>query len=358
MDLLHKLRNVRSSQSGALIALALAGAVLLGGVASAQSIRVLSDRVLAGDAATGLDIRWATDSSVYISSYFAGVLRVSTTSGVSTRAAFAQPGRTCPSCANLGLSSSYMVTSFPVYELAWKRLDQPQIHRSMFDAIIDLDVHGNHLLMLGSRTEGEKWAPDGAIAWMGSLDRNLKDLRPGLYSSQGARAMTVARCGFLEPGAVRFFSDGSFVVVPGVEPDVYLYDRTGKLVHTWQTAGLKVFDRCELPEPQVNALSADPEQRARWRAKRAMIDDVLATPAGPALLVHEIRGGSAHWTMIILRRNGPPQKIALPFTSRSGVSSVRADVRGNRIAFLIRTSGEWRPNTKPTPARLIVAELR
>ncbi len=334
-------------------------AVLLAGTAGAQhQVRVISDRVLQGDAARALDVRWASDDSVYISSFFAGVLQVNTASGKVAPAAFVQPGKKCPSCSRLGVSERYVVTAFPVYQMTWKEWHRPQIHNYVFDAVVDLDVKGDRLLMLGSRTEGGRWAPDGAIAWTGSLDKQLKDLRPILFSRQGPKAETISRCGFLEPGAVRFSSDGSFVVVPGVEPDVYLYDRTGKLVHTWQTSSLGFVDRCDLTEAQVHALSADPEQRARWRAARVMVDDVLPTAAGPALLLHEFRSGVARWTMVVLQRNGPPRRIVLPFSIQSDVASLRADIRGNRIAFLIRTFGQWRPKATPAAARLIVADLR
>ena len=325
--------------------------------ASAQSVRVISDRVLTGDATRALDIRWATAGSVYVSSYFAGVLQVDIATGKSTPAAFVQPRRACPSCSHLGVSNRYVVTSFPVYDMAWKEWSKPQVHRHLFDAVVDLDVRGDRLLMLGSRTEGGRWAPDGVIGWTGSLDKQLKDLRPILYSVKGPKAQTIARCGFLGPGATRFFADGSFVVVPGVEPDIYLFDSSAKLVHTWQTAKLGFVDRCDLSDAQVEALSADLEQRARWRAARTMVDDVLPAPAGPALLLHEYRSGVARWTMLVLRRNGPPQRITLPFTTKSDVTSLRADIRGNRIAFLIRSFGEWRPNVVPS-SRLIIAELQ
>lgn len=333
-------------------------AIALAGTAGAQSVRILSDRPLQGDAAAALDVRWASDRAVYVTSYSAGVLRVDTATGKTTPAALAQPGKKCPSCSHLAVSERYVVTSFPAYQMAWKEWSRPQVHAYTFDAVVDLDVRGDRLLMLGSRTEKGRWAPDGAITWAGSLDKQLKDLRPILISRQGPKAQTIARCGFLEPGAVRFFADGSSVVIPGVEPDVYLYDPAGKLVHTWQTSSLKFVDRCDLTEPQVLTLSRDPEQRARWRASRTMLDEVLPMPAGPALLLHEYRGGTARWTMLVLRRNAPPQKIVLPFTSPSDVSSLRADVRGKRIVFLIRTFGQWRANARPAPARLIIAELQ
>jgi hypothetical protein len=336
----------------------LLGVVLLASTVEAQPVRIISDRPLSGDATRALDVRWAPNDSLYVASYSSGVLQVAADSGVSRRVAFAEPGKRCPSCAILGVSPTHIVTSFPVHQVAWKATDKPQIHNYMFDAVVDLDVHEDRVLMLGSRIEDKKWAPDGAIAWMGSLSRGLRDLRPVLYSSRGAKGMTIARCGFLEPGAVRFFADGSYVVVPGVEPDIYLYEKSGKLAHTWQTGKLGFLDRCDLPEAQVQALSADPEQRARWRSKRTMVDDVLPTPAGPALILHRVQEGVAHWSMLILQRDRPPRRIELPFSARSDVASLRADIRGNRIAFLIRTFGEWRPNAKPVPARLIIAELR
>jgi hypothetical protein len=320
-------------------------------------VRIISDRTLSGEAAAVSDVRWVSDDALYFTSYRSGVLQVAASSGTVTRVAFAEPGKNCPSCVNLGVSDTDIVTSFPVISLAWKQTTKPQIHTFMFDAVVDLDVHDDRLLILGSRKEGGEWAPDGAVAWMGSLNSGLQDLRPVLYSSRGPKEMTVARCGILEPGATRFFEDGSYVIVPGFEPDAYLYDRTGKLVYTWQTAKLGFLDRCDLTDTMVQAVLRDPEQRAKYRNKRVLIDDLLPTRAGPALLLYRMQEGVAHWSMLILHRDRPPSRIELPFTSPSDVSSLRADIRGNRIAFLIRTYGNWRPNTKQT-SRLIIAELR
>ena len=41
------------------------------------------------------------------------------------------------------------------------------------------------------------------------------------------------RCHFLNTGSVRFLRDGTLLVVPAVEQGMYLYERSGKLLKTW-----------------------------------------------------------------------------------------------------------------------------
>lgn len=340
-------------------ALALAAVVLTTTAAGVPNLQVASDRALAGEAARALDVRWVSDHAVYVTTYDHGLFEVGVSSRRVIRVPFSELGKKCPSCSRLGVSKDYIVTAFPAYQLAWKHRRERAIHNLLFASMVDLDVHGDRLLILGSRREGKEWAPDGAIAWMGSLGGGLKDLRPVLYSTLGPKARIVARCGFLEPGAARFFPDGSFVIVPGVEPDVYLYDRSAKLVHTWPTARLGFFDRCDgVPEAQLARMRAAPEARSQWMVGRTKLEDVLPTRYGPALLLQHVARGTTRWTMLILRRDGKHQRVELPFSAPTDVASIRGDVRGNRVAFVIRTFGEWRKGSKPVPSRLVIMELR
>ena len=323
---------------------------------AAADIRVVSDHPLSNAAAKALDIRWASADAVLVTTMAAGVLQVDTRDPQHVVSfAFAPAnGGGCWSCARLGISPQYIATAFDVGQIQWKSTDSPQIHPALFDAVIDLDVHDDRLLLLGSRREEGEWAPDGAIAWTGTFTKGLSDLHPVLLSSLGRKATVVAKCGFLNSGAARFFSDGSYVIVPGVEPGAFLYDSAGRLLYTWQTDGLGFLDRCDLKEDDVLLYSANPEARAQWLARRVLIDDVLPFPEGPALILREVKSGVTGWSILLLRRGAPAARIALPLTSPSDVAHLKADLRGNRIAFLIRTFGDWRGKSA-TPARLVIA---
>src|SRR5207244_2494556 len=101
------------------------------------------------------------------------------------------------------------------FGLTWRTLDQPLRKEDAFDDIEDVDVGANRLLVLGARRDEKRnWAPDGTIVWLGSLDKDLSDLRSVLLDARGPNAPNLNACGHYEMGAVRFLPDSSFLVVP------------------------------------------------------------------------------------------------------------------------------------------------
>jgi hypothetical protein len=180
---------------------------LTGGTMSAQTIRVLSDRPFPDAAAKALDIRWASDESVDVTTMNRGVLRVPVNGAMEASAeAFAPAQGSCPTCSVLAVSKTFIATAFHVGQIAWTQRGAGQAYPFPFDAIVDLDLQGDRLLILGSRRDNTgAWAPDGAIAWIGTLGKKLADLRPVHYSTSGPEAMVYGRCGFLNAGGGALF---------------------------------------------------------------------------------------------------------------------------------------------------------
>ena len=327
-------------------------------IAALPVVRVITDTALTGAAAETGGVRWASADSVYLTTMAEGVLEFDLHAKTPARIVFPATRGKCFTCVHLGTSSRYMVTAFPAFAMAWKRITEPSIHPVPFDVISALDVRDDRLVFIGSRREKGQWAPDGAIAWSGTLSKDLADLHPVLFSALGPDAQILGDCGFGDVSAARYLRDGSYVLVPGVEPGVFLYDPDGKLLYTWQTDRLGFLDRCDI-SPQNRLLYArDPEARYQWLNHYRTVEDILPLPEGPALLLREVQGGSTKWSLLILKRNAPPSKIDLPIRAPSDVAIAKADIRGKRIVFLIRTYGEWRRGWRPQPARLIVAELQ
>jgi hypothetical protein len=342
----------------ALVALLATVSLATSVVAASPAVHVIADTALTGAAANAGDVRWASAGSVYLTTMAAGVLEIDLHAKEPAKTVFPVTHGSCSTCVQLGTSSRYMVTAFPAFMMAWKRMTESSIHNVPFDVISALDVRDDRLVFIGSRREEGQWAPDGAIAWSGTLSKDLVDLHPVLFSALGANAHILGECGFSELSAVRYLRDGSYVLVPGVEPGVFLYGADGKLLYTWQTDRLGFLDRCDVSGPNRLLYARDPEARYQWLNHYKTVDDIVPLPEGPALLLREVQGGSTKWSLLILRRNAPPSRIDIPIRAPSDVAFAKADIRGNRIAFLIRTYGEWRRGWKPQPARLIVAELQ
>lgn len=325
-------------------------------VAASPVVRVVSDTVLTGAAANAEDVRWASANSVYLTTMAEGVIELGLHAKTPATVVFPATRGKCVTCVRLGASSRYLVTAFPAFAMAWKRISEPVIHKVPFDVIAALDVRDDRLVFVGSRREEGEWAPDGAIGWSGSLSKDLRDLHPVLFSALGPKAQILGDCGFGDVSAARYLRDGSYVLVPSVEPGVFLYDADGKLSYTWQTDRLGFLDRCDISTHDRLLYARDPEARYQWLNHYRTVNDLVPMPEGPALLLREVKSGSTTWSLLILRRNAPPSKVDLPIRAPSDVAFAKADIRGNRIVFLIRTYGEWRRGWKPQPARLIVAE--
>jgi len=105
-------------------------------------------------------------------------------------------------------------------------------------------------VILGGRKDAKgRYSHDGAIAWLGGLSEGAAGLKPIYFSVAGRGAQPMAECAVLELGAVRFLSDGSFLVVPGVEPGIYWYDAAGDLVRTWESEALGLGGLCSAAGP-------------------------------------------------------------------------------------------------------------
>jgi hypothetical protein len=223
---------------------------------------------------------------------------------------------------------------------------------------MDLDLsHGRALLLGIPNLEGE-FAPHGNVAWLGTLDRKIADFRPVLRDAAGTDVPHLNGCSSLGLGAVRFLGDGSFVVAPGFQPGVHLFNSQGVLVRTWDDATLGLDSvRCAAVTDKTRRwLALHPEARhARFNALR-VVDDIVPLPQGPGVLVRAIKNGEVRWQLKLLRPGGTVVTYALPFTSKRLTDRLRADVRGGRMILLRYPHHRFSIDREP-PAELIVAEL-
>lgn len=342
---------MRSLFTGAALILA-AG---LAFAASKSGTKVLSDRPLPAALGMVSDLRWASADSLYLTAGRSGALRLRFEPDWGAAELVVPAGKSLWAAARVGASSRYLAVGAPAHTVAWRKLPAGELQAVPLDTVVDLDVFEDRLVVLGARKdEHGRFAPDGAIAWIGSLDGKLADLKPVLYSVAGPGARPMDACGAFEMGAVRFLGDGSFLVVPGVEPGIFLYDRTGRLLKTWEAREVGLDAGCGLSDEQMKLLSASLEPRSAWINQRRVLDDVIPLPQGAGLLVRQVAGGRTGWHLKILRRAGQASSQALPFTAPSPHWHLRADVRGKRIVYLLK---EYAVSSPPSHSRLIVATL-
>lgn len=339
------------------VLLILVALILVAGLtfAAPAEMKVLSDRPFPAALGIVSDLRWAGADSLFLAGGRGGGLQLRFEPDWGKPEVVVPAGPRLWAAARAGVSSRYIVMGAPAQTVAWRRLPAGSLKAFMLDTVVDLDVFDGKLVLLGARKdEHQKFAPDGAIAWVGSLDKDLSDLKPVSFSAAGAGARPMDACGAFETGAVRFLGDGSFLVVPGVEPGIFLHDSTGKLLRTWEARAVGLDAECGLNDEQMMLLSSSLEARSAWVNQRRVLDDVIPLPQGAGLVVRTVAGGTTRWDLKILRTDGRVEPHPLPFTGPSPHWHLRADVRGDRIAWLVK---EYAVSTRPSPSRLILTTL-
>jgi hypothetical protein len=175
------------------------------------------------------------------------------------------------------------------------------------------------------------------MAWIGSLDKELADLKTILFAKAGPGNPAMNLCGFLDLGKVRYLADGNLLVIPGVEGGGYLFSPQGRLLRTWEARDLGLEDGCDLSEKQGFQLAAEWRLRySTWLNVHRVLDDLVPLPEGPGLLIRTRDGDTTRWQLRVLRDDGPPLTLELPVTSPSPHAHLRADRLGADLVVMLK----------------------
>jgi hypothetical protein len=326
-----------------------------------QALRILSDKVL-GEASLkfAMDVRWASDHSVVLALNKNGVVEYDLTGKSAPKEMIA--GKGVPGgywqSQQVGLSPQYLVAGSWLFTMTWRTLASAVRQEEAFDGIHDLDVHQNRVAVVGARRNAQgDYAPDGAIAWIGSLDKNLSDLKPLIFDARGVGAPNMGACASFFLGAVRFLTDGSLVVVPGVQPGIARFDPQGKLVKTLDTVALGIDTDCSsIGKDMAAKMGHDVPRRLAWINQRRIVDDVLPLPAGPGLLIRSVQQGEVRWTLKVLHADNSVGVYDVPVHAENAFSHLKGDVRDGRLVLLLWGNPPDRnPDHMPLPHLLVVA---
>lgn len=334
--------------------------LILASLAVSASDRVPTTIVnLPLETAGAQDLRWTDDNEILITCGKGGLWRVSLrdlqpvrVGGFDSTEVFA---------SRLAHSDQYTAVASPFFEIAWRPSDGSAMEystkKSFYDLhfIADMDLFQDQLVWIGATREEKSpiLCTDGAILWQASLGKNLADKRPVHYSFDGPGAGSMNYCGMFEVSVVRYLPDGSFVAVPGVEPGVLLFSKTGVVEQTWTNRELNLDLDCDLDEQSVALFDADWKLRhTHWLNRRRIVDDVVPLPNGIGLIVRTRDEGRVSWELLTLIPGASTQTRTLPIEDESAFAHVRADTRGSKIAFLL-----FRYADEPEPSSIIVMEI-
>lgn len=333
---------------------------LAGQTAAAISLRVVSNAALPGEV-IARDVRWAGPSEVYVSLGKKGAIRTrvdapshfTTVMPPADRGGFVVSG-----CIAAG--QKHLVVASPLGGVGWIPLATGAartVGEKGLLAVMDIDARADVVAILGADSGNvQGLARDGTIAWTGSLSKGMSDMRPLMKGRAKPGGKDMARCSILETGAIRFMPDGSLVVVPGVEPGIYRYNVSGKLIQTWDSGPLGMIDDCSIADSELQMLARDFGHRIDWYASRILVDDVLPLKSGPALLLRRVEKGVTKWDVVTLPYIGKSVRVALPVTMPTARAHVRGDVRGDQVVIL--AFEDPLPGQKPAaPPRLFVLSI-
>jgi hypothetical protein len=306
----------------------------------APALHILSDTVL-GDQPLrwAVDVRWASDHSVVLALRKSGVAEYNLDGKSSPKQLI--PGEKAPGgfwqSQHVGISSRYLAAGAWLFSMTWQPLNSVVRKEEAFEGIHDLDVDGSRVAVVGSRRDAQgKFSPDGAIAWLGSLDKNLADLKPLVFDARGPGAPSMNACGSLLLGATRFLSDGSLLVVPGVQAGIYHFNAQGKLLQTLDTLALGIDTDCAgLDKESAARMGHDVPYRLGWVNERRIVDDVLPLPTGAGLLIRSIQQGQVRWVLKVLRPDGSLTIYDVPVRAPNAFAHLKGDVRQGRLVLLL-----------------------
>jgi hypothetical protein len=329
--------------------------------ASTASLRVVSRSVLPASVPLAYDVRWKDDHTLLLAAGRSGVMAVDVRKPAVASTIIRGGGMPratdgpVPSfffSSLLAKSPEHLIAGSWFRAFAWLPAGNQRLVDAPFANILDLDVRGDRLILLGVRGDATgRWGSVGATLWSAKLTRD----RAYLEALPGPDVEPMRDCQILGAGAVRFQPNGSFFVAPGVEPGVRLHDAQGRLIRTWPTEGLGYLDRCSLTAEQSAALSELAPRRS-WQNRREMLDELVVLPEGPMLIVRQPVPHGTKWRGILLPFDGKPVPVAIPVTSSSPYSHVKADVRGNDVAFVMweALNENERPVNEP---RIVIAKV-
>ncbi|MFA6957713.1 MAG: hypothetical protein WC538_17750 [Thermoanaerobaculia bacterium] len=327
--------------------------------ASPVRFKVANDVELPAQLRAARDIRWYGDSSVVLAAGRPGLFEFFPATGKSN---VLVPGTGPGSfffAARVASSDGRLLVASVFRSLAVKT-SQGVTRPFPFELIVDADISGDRIAILGAtRARTGEWNPEGGVVWLGKLeaDGTVTDLRPLIVSEERGDRDPVNRCHYLELGALRFLSDGSLLVAPGLVPGVFLYGSNGRLIKTWETEGRGFEDRCRLSDAEHLTFVKEPLPRFEWINEHTVVDDVLILPSGPALVLRAIDGQQTKWSLLHLLPDGNVRAEPLPLSSRSTFAHVRGDVRGKTIAFVVLEYGLSPDAPPPAPPRVVLVEV-
>lgn len=204
--------------------------------------------------------------------------------------------------------------------------------RSVRLIAMDLAVRGDRTCVVGYAPSPPVADQTDVATWCGGPSDSWQELKP-LHRIHHSRALKVFRDA--DPyfgGRVAIEPNGTVDVITGVEAGVFRYGPDGRLN---EVLGKGVDDLVLASMGDIRGrFAADIENRYRLLLNaQPIIDDLVATPAGPAIVVRLADHDRIHWELWYpLSSGGIGTRIRLGIERIGPYGHLRCDAQGDRLA--------------------------
>lgn len=285
------------------------------------------------------DVRWTKNGLVILSAGRGGLLRNVPVGraplvGGELFLAQGQPGLAAFPL-HLATDGRYWVTASPSLELAWTDLGSRYGRRSV-GVVNDVDAFEGRVAYVGCGADGEgRWAADGGMVFLGTLDKNLEDIRPLFQGEQRGNDSPMVRCGMMSVGKVRFLPNGDLVAFAGVAGGLLVFDRDGGLRRLFPASALGIDVGCDIAygSPLYQNALTDIHLRFVWLNRRLVVDDIVPLSDGIGLIVRNNRGATS-WSLLSIMNDGTIQQESLPIPSGSPFARLQGDIKDGKLLLL------------------------
>jgi hypothetical protein len=329
----------------------------------AQTLAPFKSRLLDAPA-TG--VTWLDASHVAVAGP-SGVRTVSLTDGATAEMISTKPvphGLPDPLSVTSDGKSVVASNGFTRSQFACKAANHERLfaRSSPFFLAIDVAVAGDKLYLLGSPVDANGVNNGGGIAvWRGGLNSHFENFEPLHHITSGPLSATIFNDSLpVYGGAMAVEPDGALDVITAAEAGVFQYSADGILRRRLGSGlGEIVMRRMH----DLNFTYGD-DQLARYREvvnRQPTIDDLVATPDGPAIVVRTVSDDVVRWELRYPNDVRLDRRIQLAISRRGPFGHLACDTRQRDMICVYQIPGSAREaidiNQSTVPSRLVQFKL-
>jgi hypothetical protein len=291
------------------------------------------------------DVRWAGSDSIYLAVHDR-ISEVRLTPGLPEIRRLAQltPETRMRRIRHLAVSPQWIVVS-SLGRIAWRSVGGTEWNVKSGEPgfIHEIDVRGDELIILGSPDATNYDRAPGGIVWRADLSGGLTRWNVVYQDSRVADDFEVIRVEHAL-GSIRYLSDEEVLVAPTFIPGALLLSPSGKLRRGWRAEELERGSRHQ-GESRVREWwtggALAPAEWHRFLAAHQTIEEVLALPEGPGVVVREPSANGVRYRLGVL---GPKVRwYDIPVGDLSSAAQLRGDVDAHGrivLAGVMRSAAE------------------